>query len=60
MHTRTMKLLVGGYLAVNVATLAAIVALRHDTALVTDAVWTRGGIVAAAVAEAYSQGLLSS
>ena len=47
MNIRTMKLLAGGYLAVNLATVAAIVLLRNDTALVTDSVWTRGVIVAA-------------
>lgn len=47
MTIRTMKLLAGGYLAVNVATVIAIVLMRGDTTLVTDAVWTRGVIVAA-------------
>jgi len=46
MNPRTLKLLAGGYLAVNLATVVAIVAMRHDTALVTDAVWTRGTLVA--------------
>jgi hypothetical protein len=44
---RTVKLLAGGYLGISVLTLAAIVLLRDDTALVDDAVWIRGTIVAA-------------
>lgn len=45
MNTRTIKVLVGGYLGVNVAALVAIVLMRHDAALVTDAVWTRGTLI---------------
>jgi len=44
---RGVQLLVGGYLAVSVLTLIAIVALRNDSAAVNDAVWTRGTIVVA-------------
>lgn len=53
MNARTVKLLAGGYLAVNVATVAAIVLLRDHPALVTDAVWTRGVIVAASSVVTY-------
>ncbi len=42
---RTMKRLVGGYLAISVLTLVAIVLMRHDTAAVNSAVWVRGTIV---------------
>jgi hypothetical protein len=44
---RSMKLLVGGYLAISVLALVAIVLLRNNTAAVNDAVWTRGTIVVA-------------
>jgi hypothetical protein len=44
---RGVKVLAGGYLAISVLTFVAIVLLRHHTALVNDAVWTRGAIVAA-------------
>jgi heme/copper-type cytochrome/quinol oxidase subunit 4 len=44
---RGAKLLVGGYLALSVLTMAAIALLHSDTALVTDAVWIRGIIVVA-------------
>ncbi|MFL6076568.1 MAG: hypothetical protein ACJ73S_24505 [Mycobacteriales bacterium] len=44
---RTVKLLVGGYLAVSLVTLAVIVALRDHARLVNSAVWVRGTIVAA-------------
>jgi len=39
---------VRGYVAVSWVTVAAMVALRNDPAMVTPAVWTRGTIVAAA------------
>ena len=42
---RGPKRLVAGYAAVAIATLAAIIALRNDPDLVTDAVWVRGSIV---------------
>lgn len=42
-----VKLLVGGYLALSVLSLVAIVLLRHDAAAVNSAVWTRGIIVTA-------------
>ncbi|MYT34050.1 MULTISPECIES: hypothetical protein [unclassified Streptomyces] len=42
---RGLKLLLGGYLGLSVLTLAAVYLLRGDTALVTDAVWVRAGIV---------------
>ena len=44
---RSVKLLVGAYLAVSVLTLVAIIALHNDAAAVNDAVWTRGTIVVA-------------
>jgi hypothetical protein len=43
----TVKQLVGAYLGLSVLTLLAIVLLRNHTAIVTDAVWTRGIIVVA-------------
>jgi hypothetical protein len=44
---RTVKLLVGAYLAISVATLAAIFVKRDDSGVVNSAVWTRGTIVVA-------------
>jgi hypothetical protein len=44
---RTVKLLVGAYLAISVATLAAIFVERDDSGVVNSAVWTRGTIVVA-------------
>jgi hypothetical protein len=44
---RAVRLLAGLYAAASLATLAAIVALRHHGGLVTPAVWVRGTIVAA-------------
>ncbi|MFE3548088.1 hypothetical protein ACFXN2_05355 [Streptomyces kronopolitis] len=44
---RGAKLLVGGYLALSVLALVAIVLLRDHPALVNDAVWVRGSIVVA-------------
>ncbi|MEV7377335.1 hypothetical protein [Streptomyces lydicus] len=44
---RATKLLVGCYLGISVLTLVAIVLLRGDVALVTDAVWVRVVIVVA-------------
>jgi hypothetical protein len=44
---RAVKLLVGGYLAVSVATLTAIVLMRNEHTLVNAAVWIRGTIVVA-------------
>ncbi|MGW9075640.1 hypothetical protein [Streptomyces kronopolitis] len=44
---RGTKLLVGGYLALSVMALVAIVLLRDHPALVNDAVWVRGSIVVA-------------
>lgn len=44
---RSVKLLAGGYLAISVLTLVAIVVLRNDAAAVNDAVWVRGSIVVA-------------
>ncbi|MBP0456769.1 hypothetical protein [Streptomyces montanisoli] len=44
---RRAKLLTGCYLAVSVATLAAIALLRDDSAAVNDAVWVRGCVVVA-------------
>jgi hypothetical protein len=45
---RTMKWLVGGYATVSALTLGTMIVLRHDTTMVTTAVWIRGSIVAAA------------
>ncbi|MFE0019644.1 hypothetical protein [Amycolatopsis sp. NPDC059021] len=42
---RGLKLLVTGYLGLSVLTLVAIFLLRHDTEMVTDAVWVRVTIV---------------
>lgn len=44
---RSVQLLVSGYVAISVLTLVAIIALRHHTTVVNDAVWTRGTIVVA-------------
>ncbi|MFJ7214428.1 hypothetical protein [Amycolatopsis sp. NPDC098790] len=44
---RPVLLLTGGYAALSVLTLAAIVLLRNDHALVTDAVWVRATLVVA-------------
>ncbi len=44
---RTTKRLAGGYLALSVLTLAAIVVMRDDASVVNDAVWVRGTIVVA-------------
>jgi len=46
---RTVRLLVGGYLALSVLTFVAVVLLR-DTAAVNDAVWVRSSIVVASAA----------
>ncbi len=43
---RSTKLLVGGYLAISVLTLVAIVLLRNHAAMVNSAVWIHGIIVA--------------
>jgi hypothetical protein len=43
---RSTELLVGGYLAISVLTLVAIVVLRNHAAVVNSAVWTHGIIVA--------------
>jgi hypothetical protein len=42
-----VRLLVRGYLSLSVLTLAAIVLLRDNTAIVTAPVWVRGSIVVA-------------
>ncbi|MGK3202284.1 hypothetical protein [Amycolatopsis sp. MEPSY49] len=44
---RPVLLLTGGYAALSVLTLVAIVLLRNDHALVTDAVWVRATLVVA-------------
>lgn len=44
---RRIKLLLGGYLGVSALTLAGIAVMRHHTAEVDAAVWTRGTIVVA-------------
>ncbi|MEV8631942.1 hypothetical protein AB0395_09815 [Streptosporangium sp. NPDC051023] len=43
---RGMRLLVGGYVLISALTLVAVYLLRDNPALVNDAVWVRGGIVA--------------
>jgi hypothetical protein len=48
------KLLVGGYLALSVLTLAAVALLRDNPAVVNDAVWVRSGIVVATAALMYA------
>jgi hypothetical protein len=47
---RRVRFLVGTYFAFAVATLAAIVVMRHHTGIVNDAVWVRGTIVVASAA----------
>ncbi len=42
---RSIKQLVGYYLALSVLTLVAIIVLRNHSSLVNDAVWVRGVIV---------------
>src|SRR5689334_18103885 len=44
---RSTRLLVGGYLGISALTLAAIILLRDNAAVVTPAVWVRGTIVVA-------------
>ncbi|EME99726.1 hypothetical protein [Streptomyces mobaraensis] len=44
---RTVKVLVGGYLALSVLTLGVVALLRDDATAVNPAVWTRAGIVVA-------------
>lgn len=44
---RPVKRLLAAYLALSVATLVAVILLRHDSAAVDDAVWTRTVLVAA-------------
>ncbi len=44
---RNVKLLVGSYLGLSVLTLIAIVLLRDNPSVVTQAVWIRGSIVVA-------------
>jgi hypothetical protein len=51
---QSMKLLAGGYLAISVLALMAIVVLRNDHAAVNAAVWTRGTIVAASAVLTYA------
>jgi hypothetical protein len=42
---RSVKRLIGGYLALSVLALAAIILMRNNTAEVNDTVWVRGTIV---------------
>jgi hypothetical protein len=42
---RSVKMLVGCYLGISVLTLAAVVLLRDDAAVVNDTVWIRGILV---------------
>lgn len=51
---RGVKLLVGGYLAISVLTVAVIVLMRNDAAAVNAAVWTRGTIVVISAALTYA------
>lgn len=44
---RTVRQLIGAYLALSIATLAAVAALHGHPTLVTPAVWVRGTIVVA-------------
>ena len=46
MNFRTVKLLIGGYIALSLATLMAVILLRDHPGLVNDAVWNRAGPVA--------------
>ncbi len=50
---RDTRLLVGGYLAVSVLALLAVVLLRNDSAAVNGAVWTRCVVVVASAAVMY-------
>ncbi|WP_182873387.1 hypothetical protein [Microbispora sp. H10670] len=45
---RNVVWLIGGYAAVSLVTLVAVIVFRRDPAVVTDAVWVRGTLVAAA------------
>jgi hypothetical protein len=45
-----VKVLVGAYLALSIATFVAIVLLRDHASVVNDAVWVRGTIVVASAA----------
>ncbi|BCY05753.1 hypothetical protein [Actinoplanes sp. L3-i22] len=47
---RNVVRLISGYTALSLATLGVMIALRNHPTLVTDAVWVRGTIVAAASA----------
>jgi hypothetical protein len=47
---RNVRIVLAGYLALSLATVVAIVLMRHDPARVTSAVWTRGIIVAVSAA----------
>jgi hypothetical protein len=47
---RRITVLVGAYLALSVLTLVAIILMRDDAAIVTDAVWVRGTIVVGSAA----------
>lgn len=51
---RKVNLLVGAYLAISLITLAVIVSLRNDAAVVNSAVWTRGTIVVVSAALTYT------
>ena len=44
---RTVRTLLAGYFVLSLATVVAIVLMRHDPSRVTSAVWTRGVIVLA-------------
>jgi peptidoglycan/LPS O-acetylase OafA/YrhL len=50
---RKIKMLAGGYLAISLAAIVAIVVLRHHTAEVNAAVWAHGIIVAASAVLAF-------
>jgi hypothetical protein len=57
---RKIKLLVGGYLAISVLAVVAIVLMRHHSAEVNSAVWTHGLAVAGSALVAFAVAVLAS
>ena len=49
-HLNTVVKLLSAVLAISLATLVAVVLMRHDAALVTTAVWIRASLVTASAA----------
>lgn len=49
-HLRTVVKLLAAFLTISLATVVAVVVMRHDPALVTTAVWIRTPLVAASAA----------